>query len=71
MWGNALYFKDYRGLENQRELLILAALLDAAGDADGARASLRRCLALRELSAQPTRDRIQPLAASPAVKYQL
>jgi FkbM family methyltransferase len=46
MWGNALYFRDYRDLEDPRALLILAALLDAAGDDDSACESLRRSLAL-------------------------
>jgi FkbM family methyltransferase len=45
IWGHALYFRDYRsrfrGEPTARAPLILAALLDAAGDLDGAALCLR------------------------------
>ncbi len=46
-WANALYFRDYRGPGmERRSLLILAALLHAAGDSDAARCCLERSLLL-------------------------
>jgi hypothetical protein len=42
-WGNAIYFRDYAQMDlwNVKKALCLAALLEAAGDLDGASACLR------------------------------
>jgi FkbM family methyltransferase len=40
-WGNAVYFRDYVAISDEKRLLILAALLEAAGDRDGAAACLK------------------------------
>jgi FkbM family methyltransferase len=40
IWANAIYFRDREQVRDRRSRLILAALLEAAGDADGARACL-------------------------------
>lgn len=50
-WGNAIYFRDYAGLEQEADLLVLAALLEACGDLDGADGALLRRLTLK---GQPT-----------------
>jgi hypothetical protein len=41
-WGNAVYFRDYVAIADEKKLLILGALLDAVGDRDGAAGALRR-----------------------------
>jgi FkbM family methyltransferase len=41
-WGNAVYFRDYVAISDEKKLLILGALLEAVGDRDGAAASLKR-----------------------------
>ena len=41
-WGNAVYFRDYAALSDERDLLILAALLEGVGDLDGAAACLKK-----------------------------
>jgi FkbM family methyltransferase len=44
MWGNAVYFRDYRQTPplDSRRLLILATLFEALGDADAMRGCLKR-----------------------------
>lgn len=41
-WGNAVYFRDHVTISDNRELLILGALLEGLGDLDGAAACLKR-----------------------------
>ena len=54
IWANAIYFRDREQLRDRRSLLILATLLEAAGDADGARACL-------EVAAAPEVSSIQSI----------
>jgi FkbM family methyltransferase len=52
LWGHALYFRDYRGVlsadSSSRRALILAALLDAAGDWVAAARCIEGALALSD-----------------------
>ncbi len=59
-WGHALYLRDYRDLDasDRRGLLVLAAILDAAGDIDGVAACLRRILAAHEDMEPTARSKI-------------
>ncbi|MCS6851433.1 MAG: FkbM family methyltransferase [Gemmataceae bacterium] len=56
VWANALYFRDYRQVadapDGWRRLLVQAALLAAAGDADAAARCLEACLQRPEATPQ-------------------
>jgi FkbM family methyltransferase len=62
-WANAVYFRDYAGGDlDGRQLLLLAVLLHAAGDADAACASLERAVPEMALTAEQ-QEAIHDLAA--------
>ena len=53
-WANAIYFRDYRQVPalDSRQLLILATLFEAVGDADAVRCCLERSAVGRNLLVQ-------------------
>lgn len=62
VWGNAIYFRDRETVaHSSRDLLVLGALLAAAGDDDGSQACCQRAACLPELAQgsgpQAARDR--------------